>query len=74
MRIWCYETLTTEKSVAGNLLCLKCLNFHGKYFSLKVEIQKFSKLLEISCLQVMKNKLKVITQISDDHWKYEKYK
>ena len=37
--MWCYETLTMEKPVAGSL-CLQCLNFHEKYFSLKAEIQQ----------------------------------
>ena len=44
-----------EKLVAGSL-CLQCLNVHGKCFSLKVRIQKFLKLIEISWLQVMKKK------------------
>ena len=32
------------------------LNVHGKCFSLKARIQKFSKLVEISCLQEIKSK------------------
>ena len=57
MRIWCYATV--EKPVAGSLF-LWCLNVHGKRFSLKARIQKFSKLIEISCSQVMKSKLTTI--------------
>ena len=53
MRMWCYETLTMGKPVAGGL-CLQCFNFHGKCFSLKAGIPEFSKMIEISCLQVMK--------------------
>ena len=45
-----------EKLVAGSL-CLQRLNVHGKCFSLKVRIQKFLKLIEISWLQVMKKNL-----------------
>ena len=47
-----------EKPVAGSL-CL-ILNVHGKCFSLKARIQKFSKLVEISCLQEIKSKLTFI--------------
>ena len=36
------------------------LNVHGKCFSLKARIQKFSKLVEISCLQEIKSKLTFI--------------
>ena len=50
------ENLVWNKLVAGSL-CLQCLNVHGKCFSLKVRIQKFLKLIEISWLQEMKNKL-----------------
>ena len=57
MRIRCYEIM--EKPVAGSL-CLTCLNVHGKCSSLKVRIQKFLKLVEISCLQEMKSKLTII--------------
>ena len=42
-----------ENPVAGTLW-LWCLNVHGKCFPSKARIQKFSKLIEISCLQVMK--------------------
>ena len=59
MRLWSYET-TMEKPVAGTFICLYCLNFHGKCLFLKAEIQRFSKLLEISCLQLMKSKLRII--------------
>ena len=59
MRMWCYETLTMAKPVAGSL-CLQCFNFHGKCFSLKAGIPEFSKMIEISCLQVMKSKLTTI--------------
>ena len=59
MRMWCYETLTMGKPVAGSL-CLKCFNFYGKCFSLKAGIPEFSKMIEISCLQVMKSKLTTI--------------
>ena len=45
-----------EKPVAGSL-CLECLNFHGKCFSLKVGIQKFLKLIEVGCLQVIKRQI-----------------
>ena len=55
MGIGSCETLTMEKLIAGSIICLKCLNFHGKCFFYKVEIQKFSKLLEISFLLVMKS-------------------
>ena len=57
-----------EKPVAGSvcLQCLnfhgKCFNFHGKCFSLKVGIHKFLRLIEVSCLQVMKGKLTIIPQ------------
>ena len=57
MRIGCYETM--EKPVAGSL-CLKCLNVHGKCFSFKARIQKFSKLVEMSCSQEMKSKWTII--------------
>ena len=43
-----------EKPVAGRLCPI---NVHGNCFSLKARIHKFSKLTEISWLQVMKNKL-----------------
>ena len=36
------------------------LNFHGKCFSWKVGIQKFLRLTEVSCLQVIKSKLTII--------------
>ena len=39
---------------------LQCLNVRGKCFSVKMGIQKFSKLIEISCWQVMKSKLTII--------------
>ena len=43
-----------EKPVAGSLCPI---NVHGKCFSLKARIEKFLELIEISWLQVMKNKL-----------------
>ena len=55
IRMGCHETLTMGKPVSGSL-CLLCLNFHGKCFSLKPGIQEFSKMIEISCLQVIKSK------------------
>ena len=61
MRMRWYETLPMEKPVTCSL-CLSCLNFHGKYFYFKEGIQKLSKLLEISCLPVMKSKLTIIPQ------------
>ena len=49
-----------EKPVAGSL-CLRCFNFHGKCFSLKARIHiKFSKLIEMSSLQVIKSKFRII--------------
>ena len=62
MRMRWYETLPMEKPVTCSL-CLSCLNFHGKYFYFKEGIQKLSKLLEISCLPVMKSKLTIIPQV-----------
>ena len=53
------KTITMGKPVAGGL-CLQCFNFHGKCFSLKAGIPEFSKMIEISCLQVMKSKLTTI--------------
>ena len=49
------------KPVAGGL-CLQCFNFHGKCFSLKAGIPEFSKMIEISCLQVMKSTLTTILE------------
>ena len=43
------------------------LKFSWKILFFESGDTEVSKLLEISCLQVMKNKSKVITQISDDH-------
>ena len=49
-----------EKPVAGSLCPI---NVHGKCFSLKARIEKFLELIEISWLQVMKNKLTQICQL-----------
>ena len=43
-----------------NVSSIKTANVHGKCFSLKARILKFSKLIEISCLQVIKSKLTII--------------
>ena len=51
----------------GSLICLQHFNFHGKCFFLKGEIQKFLKLLEISCLQVRNSKLIIIIMLHIIH-------
>ena len=47
----------------ASLICLQHFNFHGKCFFLKGEIQKFLRLLEISCLQVRNSKLIIIIML-----------
>ena len=51
----------------ASLICLQHFNFHGKCFFLKGEIQKFLKLLEISCLQVRNSKLIIIIMLHIIH-------
>ena len=63
MRIWSYETLPTEKPVAGIFNMPSTFQFSWEMLFFEREIKNFLKLLEISCLQVRNSKLIIIIML-----------
>ena len=63
MRIWSYQTLPMEIPVAGIFNMPSTFQFSWEMLFFEREIQKFLKLLEISCLQVRNSKLIIIIML-----------